>query len=311
MVTLQRTLNKSFTLEGEGLHTGLKVQITFHPASIDSGYQIRRIDLPGMPIVKAIAENVVSTDRGVTLGSAEMRISSVEHTLAALYGCEVDNCLIDIDGPEFPAMDGSSIMFVQKILETGFTNQNAKRVYISFPRKKIRVKDNISKASLILIPNNSFNIHSQISFDSVLLKQQEVSLTELSSFIKDVATARTFVFVREIESLLNKNLIKGGNIHNAIIIYDQVIAQYKLDELSDIFHVKRKNANHLGYLMSKPLNISDEPVRHKLLDLIGDLALVGYFIKGKIMAYNSGHTINNVFVREIRKNIKHRDINKS
>lgn len=304
MITLQRTLSKSITLEGEGLHTGLNAQITLHPAAIDYGYKIRRTDLPDMPIIKAVAENVISTERGVTLGSPEMQISSVEHVLAALYGCEIDNCLIDINGPEFPVMDGSAIMFVQKILEAGFTNQNAKRIYISFPRKKIRVKDDISKASLILIPNNSFNIQSQVSFNSVLLKQQEVCLTELSSFIKDIATARTFVFVREIETLLSKNLIKGGNINNAIVIYDQVIAQEKLDELSDIFRVKRKNAKYLGYLMSKPLNISDEPARHKLLDLIGDLALVGYFIKGKIIAYNSGHTINNIFIREIRKNIK-------
>lgn len=303
MIIKQCTLKNSFLLTGKGLHSGLNIKIKFNPAPENHGYKIRRTDLPNTPIIDAVAENVVSTERGTVLGSSTMQVGTVEHALAALYGCEIDNCLIDVDAPEFPIMDGSSISFVQKILETGTINQNAKRIYLSFPRKKIKVRDGVSGASLSLIPSESFSIKSSISFDSVLLKQQEAYLPGLSFFVKDFAAARTFVFVREIESLMEKNLIKGGDMNNAIIIYDQVMVQDKLDKLSDLLHVKRRNANHLGYLMNKPLNTSDEPARHKLLDIIGDIALVGYFIKGEIIANRPGHTINNLFAREIRKNI--------
>ncbi len=303
MVIKQRTLKNSFVIIGKGLHSGLNVTIKFNPAPENYGYKIRRIDLPNSPTFDAIAENVVSTERGTVMGSSSIQIGTIEHALAALYSCEIDNCLIDVDTPEFPIMDGSSMPFIRKILETGLLIQDAKRIYISFPRKRIKVKDDVSGASLILNPSNSFSVRSNISFDSVLLKQQEAFLPALSSFIKDFASARTFVFVREIEFLMDKNLIKGGDLDNAIIIYDQVLEQKKLDRLSDILHVKRINANQLGYLMNTPLRTSDEPARHKLLDIIGDIALVGYFIKGEIIANRPGHTINNLFAREIRKHI--------
>lgn len=303
MIVKQRTLRNSFSLHGKGLHSGQNIKITFHPAPENHGYKIRRIDLPERPIVDALAENVISTERCTVLGTSTMQVGVVEHALAALYACEIDNCLIDVNGPEFPAMDGSSIPFVQKILETGVSLQKARRIYISFPRKKIKVRDEVSGASIILSPGESFSIKSCISFDSVLLKKQEAYLPGLSSFAKDFAAARTFVFVREIESLINKNLIRGGDLDNAVIIYDQVMDQGKLDKLSEILHVKKRNANHLGYFMNTPLRTSDEPARHKLLDIIGDIALVGYFIQGKIEANRPGHTINNLFAREIRKNI--------
>ncbi|WP_296952863.1 UDP-3-O-acyl-N-acetylglucosamine deacetylase [uncultured Dysgonomonas sp.] len=191
---------------GKGLHSGLNAKVKFNPAPEDHGYKIRRIDLPGAPILDAVAENVVCTERSTVIGSATIQIGTVEHALAALYACEIDNCLIDVDSPEFPIMDGSSIPFVQKILETGVLIQNAKRIYIKFPRKRIKVKDEVTGASLVLNPSDSFSIKSNISFDSVLLKQQEAFLPDLSSFIKDFASARTFVFVREIESLMDKNL---------------------------------------------------------------------------------------------------------
>lgn len=304
MITKQRTLKSSFTLRGKGLHTGLNIQIKFNPAPENHGYKIKRTDIMGTHIIDALAENVVSTMRGTVLGSSTVQVSTIEHALAALYACGIDNCLIDVDAPEFPIMDGSSIAFVQKILETGVKPQNARRIYLGFPRKKIRVKDEVSGASLTLIPSESFSIKSKISFDSVLLKQQEAYLSDISFFIKDFARARTFVFVREIESLLDRNLIKGGDMDNAIIIYDQIMEQEKLDRLSDILRVKRRDANHLGYLMNKPLNAPNEPARHKLLDIIGDIALVGCFIKGRIEANCPGHTINNLFAREIRKHMK-------
>lgn len=307
MIIKQRTLKNSFTLIGKGVHSGLDVKISFNPAPENHGYKIRRIDLPGTPVLDAIAENVISTERGTVLGTSKMQVSTVEHALAALYACEIDNCLIDVNAPEFPIMDGSSILFVKKILETGVLNQDAKRIYISFPRKKIKIKDEITGASLILNPSESFSIKSRISFDSALLKQQEVFLPDLSLFVKDFASARTFVFVKDIELLISKNLIKGGDLDNAIIIYDEIVEQNKLDQLTDMLNVKRRNANHLGYLMNTPLRMADEPARHKLLDIIGDIALVGYFIRGQIIANCPGHTINNLFAREIRKHMNIRE----
>lgn len=298
---LQKTLNKSFSLRGKGLHSGITLKITFNPAPVNHGYKIRRTDMVNSPVIDALAENVVSTLRGTTLGNTQFSVSTIEHALAALYASKIDNCLIDIDGPEFPIMDGSSIAFVQRILETGIINQNAKREYLYFPRKKINVKDENLGASILLMPDTSFKIECKISFDSVLLKRQEASLYNISDFVKEIASARTFVFVREIEALLEKGLIKGGSLDNAIVIYDQIMEQTKFDELSYLMKQKTRNSSHLGYLMHKPLIYSNEPARHKLLDIIGDVALVGYFIKGKIIAHNPGHTINNLFSRKIRK----------
>lgn len=278
----QRTLNKSFSLQGKGLHTGLNVQITFHPAPENHGYKIRRVDVSGSPIIDAVAENVIATQRGTVLGDEKIQVSTVEHALAALYACEIDNCLIDVDAPEFPILDGSAILFISKIKEVGVVQQSAARRYISFKRKKIKVTDKATGASLLLVPDEKFSIQNRIAFDSTLLKQQEASLEDLSVFPKEIAAARTFVFVREIEHLLYNDLIKGGDLDNAIVIYDKPIPQEDYDRLADKLKVKRKNASKLGYIMNKPLLYPNEPARHKLLDIIGDIALVGYFIKAKL-----------------------------
>lgn len=299
----QRTLKSSFTLEGKGLHTGLNIKITFNPAPENHGYKIRRIDIPGKPIIDALAENVTATQRGTVLSSNDVQVSTVEHALAALYACEIDNCLIDVDAPEVPILDGSSIQFVKKIKEVGTQQQDAARIYISIKRKKIKVADKLAGSSLLLLPDESFSVESHISFDSPLLRRQEASLSSLSEFTKDFASARTFVFVREIEPLLGSNLVKGGDLDNAIVIYDKPIEQEKLDNLADMMSVKRKNASKLGYIMNKPLLYPNEPARHKLLDIIGDLALVGHFIKGKVIANCPGHKINNLFARAIRETI--------
>lgn len=300
----QRTLSKSFSLQGKGLHTGLDIRITFHPAPEDHGYKIRRVDLQGSPVIDALAENVIATERGTVLGDYRLQVSTVEHALAALYACEIDNCLIDVDAPEFPILDGSAIHFVSKIKEVGVTRQNAIRKYISFKRKKIRVSDKEKGSSLLLLPDEKFSIENRIAYDSKLLKQQQASLGDLSLFTKEIASARTFVFVREIEHLLYNDLIKGGDLDNAIVIYDQPIPQDGYDRLADKMNVKRKDASKLGYIMNKPLLYANEPARHKLLDIIGDIALVGYFIKGKIIANCPGHHINNLFARAIREQIK-------
>lgn len=299
----QRTLKHSFSFEGKGLHTGIVGHITFNPAPENHGYKIRRIDLEGQPIINALAENVVSTERGTVLSKDGVQVSTVEHALAALYASEIDNCLIDIDAPEFPILDGSSTLFVRKIKEIGVTLQQADRVYVSFPRKKIKVVDESTGASMLLLPDDHLNIESHIAFDSTLLKRQSAKLNDLSDFTKEFAPARTFVFVKEVEYLLRNNLIKGGDLDNAIVIYDKLMPQDELDQLADMIGVKRKNANKLGYMMNKPLIYANEPARHKLLDIIGDIALVGYFIKGKIVANCPGHHINNMFARAIRKQL--------
>ncbi len=288
-------------MEGKGLHTGLKVHITFKPAPEYHGYKIKRVDAPGQPIIDALAENVSATQRGTVLAANGVQVSTVEHALAALYACEIDNCLIEVDAPEFPIMDGSAIQFVSKIKETGIHIQNAERKYISIKRRKIKVTDKETGASMLLVPDESFSIQSHISFDSNLLRSQNASLDDMNDFAKDIASSRTFVFVREIEPLLENNLVKGGDLDNAIIIYDKPIDQKNLDILADTMGVKRKDATKLGYIMNKPLIYPNEPARHKLLDIIGDLALVGGFIKGKIIANCPGHKINNIFARAIRE----------
>ena len=299
----QRTLKSSFSLEGKGLHTGLNIRIKFNPAPEDHGYKIKRIDIPEHPIIEALAENVIDTNRGTVLSMDNIKVSTVEHALAALYACEIDNCLIEVDAPEFPILDGSSIAFVSKIKEVGVHIQNTERKYISFKRKRIKVVDKETGSSMLLLPDDTFSIQSHISFNSFLLKRQDAKLDALSEFTKDIAAARTFVFVSEIEPLLENNLAKGGDLDNAIVIYDKPISQNKLDQLADLMGVRRKDANKLGYIMNKPLLYPNEPARHKLLDIVGDIALVGHFIKGKVIANCPGHKINNLFARAIREAI--------
>ncbi|MDR1500822.1 MAG: UDP-3-O-acyl-N-acetylglucosamine deacetylase [Prevotella sp.] len=301
MKVKQRTLSQSFSLEGKGLHTGCNVKITFYPAPDNHGYKIRRSDLSGMPVINALAENVVYRQRCTVLTQNGAEVSTVEHVLAALYGCEIDNCLLDINGSEFPILDGSSIQFVKKIKEAGVTEQKSYRKYIELKRKRIRVKDEESGSSLLLLPDESFSIQVRIVFDSKLLKIQDAYMDNLSSFVKDFSQARTFVFVKEVVSLLDAGLIKGGDLDNAIIIYDKPMEQGEYDFLADTLGIKHRNAAKLGYIMNRPLIYDNEPARHKLLDVIGDLALTGSFIKGKIIADCPGHKINTLFAKAIRE----------
>lgn len=299
----QRTLSEAFSLNGKGLHTGLKSTVTFRPAPDNSGYQIRRIDLQGKPIINASAENVLNTNRGTVLSFNGVQIGTVEHGLAALYASEIDNCLIDVDAPEFPILDGSSIEYVNKIMESGIREQTAQREYF-IPKEKIEYIDDLSGAHLILIPSETFTIHTQISFDSEILSIQSASMKEMSEFYTEISMCRTFVFVREIESLLEKGLIKGGDLDNAIVIYDKPIKQEYFDRLSYLMSVERRDVNELGYIMNEPLRFLNEPARHKLLDILGDISLIGKFIKGTIIASCPGHRVNNLFARTILEKIK-------
>ena len=303
----QKTLAASFSLKGKGLHTGLDIEITFNPAPENHGYKIKRTDLEGQPVIDALAENVVATQRGTVLKKNNVQVSTIEHAMAALYAFEIDNCLIEVNAPEFPILDGSARYFAEAIQKVGSVEQNAPRDYY-IVKHKIEVKDEESGASLIILPDEKFTVNVLISFDSPVLNNQFASMNDLSEFPSELAASRTFVFVREIEMLLNNNLIKGGDLDNAIVIYDQKLPQESLDKLADMMNVPHLNLKELGYINHEPLVFDNEPARHKLLDVIGDVALIGKPIRGRIIATRPGHKINNQFARMIRKDIKQNEV---
>lgn len=302
----QNTLAGSFTLEGKGLHTGLDIQITFNPAPENHGYKIKRTDLEGQPVLDALAENVETTQRGTVISKNGVKVGTVEHAMAALYALGVDNCLIEVNAPEFPILDGSARYYVENIQRVGLTEQNAYRDYY-IVKHKIEVKDE-SGASLMLLPDDNFSANVLISYDSPVLSNQYATMNDLREFPTEIAASRTFVFVREVEALLQNNLIKGGDLDNAIVIYDQKISQESLDKLADMMGLPHKNVQDLGYINNKPLVFDNEPARHKLLDVIGDLALIGKPIRGRIIATHPGHGINNKLARVIRKDIRLNDV---
>lgn len=303
----QTTLKGSFSLCGKGLHTGLSLTVTFNPAPENHGYKIQRIDLEGMPVIDAIAENVIDTQRGTVLGKGEVRVSTIEHGMAALYALGIDNCLIQVNGPEFPILDGSAIKYVEKIKEIGIDEQNAPKDYYII-RKKIEVNDEATGSSIVILPDEQFSLTAMCSFNSKFINSQFATLDDVGNFATEIAPARTFVFVRDIEPLLKANLIKGGDLDNAIVIYEKQTSQKQLDQLADMINVEHRDANNLGYIQHKPLVWENECTRHKLLDIIGDMALIGKPIKGRIIATRPGHTINNKFARQMRREIRKHEI---
>ena len=248
----QKTLKGSFSLFGKGLHTGLNLTVTFNPAAENSGYKIQRIDLEGNPVIDAIAENVMDTQRGTVLGKGDIRVSTVEHGLAALYALGIDNCLIQVNGPEFPILDGSAIKYVEKIQEIGIEEQNAPKDYYII-RKKIEVKDDKTGSCITILPDDEFSLTTMCSFESKFINSQFATLDKIDKFATEIAAARTFVFVRDIEPLLQANLIKGGDMDNAIVIYERQTTQERLDMLADMLHVEHRDATELGYIQHKPL----------------------------------------------------------
>ena len=303
----QKTLKGSFSLFGKGLHTGLSITVTFNPAPENTGYKIQRIDLEGEPIIDAVAENVVDTQRGTVLAKGAIRVSTVEHGMAALYALGIDNCLIQVNGPEFPILDGSSKNYVEKIQEIGTVEQNAPKDYYVI-RHKMEIKDDKTGSCITILPDDDFSITAMCSFDSKFISSQFATLDNMDKFVSDIAAARTFVFVRDIEPLLSANLIKGGDMDNAIVIYERQLEQDKLDKLADLLGVPRLDATKLGYIQHKPLVWDNECTRHKLLDIIGDMALIGKPIKGRIVATRPGHTVNNKFARLMRKEIRKHEV---
>ncbi|MBO5641215.1 MAG: bifunctional UDP-3-O-[3-hydroxymyristoyl] N-acetylglucosamine deacetylase/3-hydroxyacyl-ACP dehydratase [Prevotella sp.] len=304
----QNTLKGSFSLCGKGLHTGLNLTVTFNPAAENTGYKIQRIDLEGMPIIDAVAEKVVDTQRGTVLGKGDdVRVSTVEHGLSALYAMGIDNCLIQVNGPEFPILDGSAIQYVEKINEVGIQEQNAPKDYYII-RKKIEVKDEETGSCITILPDEEFSITAMCSFESKFINSQFATIENMEMFPTEIASARTFVFVRDIVPLLKAGLIKGGDMDNAIVIYENEQPQENIDNLCDYLGIPRMDATKLGYLQHKPLTWENECTRHKLLDIIGDMALIGKPLKGRIIATRPGHTINNKFARLMRQEIRKHEI---
>lgn len=303
----QKTLNDSFSLSGKGLHTGLNLTVTFNSAPENYGYKIQRTDLPGAPIIDAVAENVTETTRGTVLTKGEARVSTVEHALAALFALGIDNCFMQVNGPEFPILDGSAKYYVENIEQVGIKEQNAEKdVFVI--KSKIEIKDENTGHSIMILPDEKFCLNVLVHYDSNILNNQYATLEDLNDFKEEIASSRTFVFVRELEPLLNLGLIKGGDLDNAIVIYEREMPQEKLDQLADVLGVPRMDAQKLGYLNHKPLVWNNEPARHKLLDIIGDLSLIGKPLQGRIIATCPGHTINNKFARAMRKHIREHQI---
>ncbi len=298
----QQTLNGEFTVKGKGLHTGLEIEATFYPAAENTGYKFQRVDLPDQPVIDALAENVTETERGTVISRGDVRISTIEHALAALYAAGIDNCLIKLNGPELPILDGSAVIYAQEIERVGLVEQSAdKNFYVV--KHKIEVRDEATGAHLTVLPDSDFSVDVMVSYDSPVLTNQFARLENVAEFRKEIAASRTFVFVREVEPLLKANLIKGGDLDNAIVIYDRELPQEQLDHIADLMGVPHKKVSDFGYINNRPLEFENEPARHKLLDVMGDVALIGRPLKGRIIACRPGHKINTTFAKQIRKEI--------
>ena len=305
--TKQTTLKGSFSLCGKGLHTGLSLTVTFNPAPENTGYKIQRIDLEDQPVIDAVAEHVVDTQRGTVIAKGDIRVGTIEHGMAALYALGIDNCLIQVNGPEFPILDGSAVKYVEKIKQVGIETLNAPKDYYII-RHKIEIKDEVNGSVITILPDEQFSITAMCSFDSKFISSQFATLDSVDNFSTEIAPARTFVFVRDIMPLISANLIKGGDLDNAIVIYERQVDQPTLDKLADLLKVPHMDANNIGYIQHKPLMWDNECTRHKLLDIIGDMALIGKPIKGRIVATRPGHTVNNKFARLMRKEIRKHEI---
>lgn len=300
MNTKQHTIKKSVSISGVGLHTGVKATMTFIPAAIGHGIRFQRIDISGQPIVEADVDNVVDISRGTTIEKSGARINTVEHTLAALVGLEIDNVLIQLDGPEPPIMDGSSKMFVEVLQSAGMEEQNALRDFYEVP-ESLFYKDPSRDVEIAALPLNDYRVAVMIDYNSPVLGSQYATLTDITQFPKEIASCRTFCFLHELEMLHKNNLIKGGDLNNAIVIVDRVIQEEELDHLAKIFNKSKVEVKKEGILNNVELRYKNEPARHKLLDLVGDLALAGRPIKAQILAARPGHAANVAFAKKLKK----------
>ena len=295
----QRTLGGSFSLKSKGLHTGLDLTVTMKPAPADHGYFICRTDLEGQPVVRCLAENVTETTRGTVVNAGGVKCSTIEHGMAALLAAGIDNVWIEVDGPEFPILDGSAALYAREIEKVGVVEQEAERRPLVI-REPLEVKDEKTGSWIRIEPSDRFEVNATIKFPGQVLGESSAEITDMSLFPKEMAAARTFVFVREIAPLLEMGLIKGGDLDNAVVIYEIELPQEKLDALCQHVGAEKRDATKLGYIQHRPLQWDNECARHKALDIIGDMALVGRPIQGRITAYKPGHTINNILARKLR-----------
>tara|TARA_B100000902_G_scaffold22218_1_gene26757 strand:- start:5342 stop:6733 length:1392 start_codon:yes stop_codon:yes gene_type:complete len=303
MPNKQKTINNRITISGIGLHTGIKCNMTFIPAEEDFGIKFQRVDLKNKPIIEADADLVYSTNRGTTLKKNDVSVYTTEHILAAIEGAEIDNILIEIDAPEIPILDGSSIGFTNALKEVGCKTQDKNRNYFEVKRK-VTYRDEATGSEIQIRPHNKLKIEVEIDYDSRTLDKQNYILEDINDFENEISSSRTFCFLHELEDLISKDLIKGGDLNNAIVIVDREIKQEDLTKLSATFNKKNIAIHDTGILNNLELRYDNEPARHKLLDVIGDLALVGKKIKGHIIAKKPGHKINVAFAQKIKKIMK-------
>lgn len=299
----QHTLCESISINGTGLHTGILVDMTLHPANPGFGIQFQRVDLPNQPVIKADCDLVTDTSRGTTLQVGDAKVSTVEHILAALVGLGVDNLLIELNGPEIPIMDGSSAPFIEAIEKVGVLEQDAAKAWYSID-ENIFHYDEDKRVEMVALPSLDYQITTLIDFNSPVLGTQHAALKTIKDFKTEISPCRTFCFLHELETLLEHDLIKGGDINNAIVVVDKPVTDEEMSRLAKVFKRDKIEVKSEGYLNNLELRFPNEPARHKLLDVVGDLALIGYPIKARIIANRPGHSSNVEFAKKIKQYIK-------
>jgi UDP-3-O-[3-hydroxymyristoyl] N-acetylglucosamine deacetylase / 3-hydroxyacyl-[acyl-carrier-protein] dehydratase len=296
----QHTLASAVSISGTGLHTGINADMTLKPANPGFGFQFQRVDLPGQPLIKADCDLVTDTSRGTTLEDNSAKVCTVEHVLAALVGMGIDNCLIEINAPEMPIIDGSSQPFVEIIEDAGVVEQDAAKAWYSID-SNISHYDDVKRVEMIAMPSMEYKVTTLIDFNSPVLGTQHAGLKTMLDFKKEIAPCRTFCFLHELEMLLDNNLIKGGDVNNAIVVVDKPVTEEEMKRLAKVFKRDTIEIKSEGYLNNLELRFPNEPARHKLLDVVGDLALIGYPIKAHIIANRPGHSTNVDFARKIKQ----------
>ncbi len=305
----QRTLKEAVSIAGVGLHTGEKVTLVIKPAPENHGYKFQRVDLPGKPVIEADVDNVIDTSRGTTIGKNGARVSTIEHVLAALLGMQVDNALIEVDGPEVPILDGSCAPFIEAFEVAGFLEQNAEREYFVL-KENLTFEDPDKKVEMLAVPSEDYRITVMVDYNSPVLGTQHASMYNVAEFKSEISKSRTFVFLHELETLLEHNLIKGGDLDNAIVLVDKEISQEKFSHLAKVFNKPNVEIKGKGVLNNTTLHFFNEPARHKLLDIVGDLALIGMPVKAHILAARPGHAGNVAFAKKIKEIIKKEKLDK-
>lgn len=299
----QHTIGAETSISGTGLHTGVMVDLTLKPANPGHGIQFKRTDLPGEPVIKADCDLVTDTSRGTTLEANGGKVSTVEHVLAALVGMGIDNCLVEVTGPEMPIMDGSSAPFIEMIEKAGVVEQDAAKTWYSIDENLYHYDEN-KRVEMVAMPALDYSITTLIDFNSPVLGTQHAGLKKMADFKNEISPCRTFCFLHELEMLIEHNLIKGGDVNNAIVVVDKPVGDAELERLKKIFKKDKIEVKSEGYLNNLELRFPNEPARHKLLDVVGDLALIGYPIKAKIIANRPGHSSNVEFAKKIKQYIK-------